>query len=165
MINRGSEKGVGSSIMSIDIIHDRGRGPEIVGTRITVYDLLPYFLEPDTTEAFICRIYDFLTPQQVAAARAYVLNHFEAVMAEHQRIEAHCGRQPARRGRAFRADTCRFREFPATASRAGAKRVNGIRCARNGEWRNRPGPVPDVPRMARPAGFIRRGGVLTCAGY
>ena len=74
--------------MSVDIIHDRGRGPEIVGTRITVYDLLPYFLEPDTTEALICRIYDFLTPQQVAAARAYVLNHFEAVMAEHERIEA-----------------------------------------------------------------------------
>jgi len=73
--------------MSIDVIHDRGRGPEIVGTRITVYDLLPYFLEPDTTEALICRIYDFLTPQQVAAARAYVLNHFQAVMAEHQRIE------------------------------------------------------------------------------
>ena len=74
--------------MSIDIIQDRGRGPEIVGTRITVYDLLPYFLESDTTEALICRIYDFLTPQQVAAARAYVLNHFETVTAEHQRIEA-----------------------------------------------------------------------------
>jgi uncharacterized protein (DUF433 family) len=73
--------------MSIDIIHDRGRGPEIVGTRITVYNLLPYFLEPDTTEALICRIYG-LSPEQVAAARAYVLNDFEAVMAVHQRIEA-----------------------------------------------------------------------------
>ncbi|MGO8690075.1 MAG: hypothetical protein ACLQLG_10610 [Thermoguttaceae bacterium] len=74
--------------MNTDVIHDRGRGPEIVGTRITVYNLLPYFLEPDTTEALICQIYDSLAPQQVAAARAYVLNHFEAVMAEHHRIEA-----------------------------------------------------------------------------
>ncbi len=77
--------------MAIDIIHDRGRGPEIVGTRITVYNLLPYFLEPDTTEALICRIYG-LSPEQVAAARAYVLNHFEGVTAMHQRIEA---RNPA----------------------------------------------------------------------
>ncbi len=74
--------------MSTEIIHDRGRGPEIVGTRITVYDLLPYFLEPDTTEALICRIYDFLTPLRVAAARAYVLKHFDEVVAEHRRIEA-----------------------------------------------------------------------------
>ena len=27
------------------IIHDRGRGPELVGTRTTVYDVIPYWLD------------------------------------------------------------------------------------------------------------------------
>jgi uncharacterized protein (DUF433 family) len=73
--------------MATDLIQDRGRGPEIVGTRITVYNLLSNFLGPTATEASICRIYD-LTPQQVAAARAYVLNNPETVLAEHLRIDA-----------------------------------------------------------------------------
>jgi uncharacterized protein (DUF433 family) len=69
-----------------NLIHDRGRGPEIVGTRITVYTLLPDFLDPTVTEAAICRNYE-LTPEQVAAARAYVLNNADAVLARHLRIE------------------------------------------------------------------------------
>ncbi len=73
--------------MTSDLIHDRGRGPELVGTRITVYDLLVHFLEPDDTEAYICKLYD-LTPEQVAAARAYVLNNPEPVLARHLEIEA-----------------------------------------------------------------------------
>src|ERR1700674_5508666 len=73
--------------MATDLIHDRGRGPEIVGTRITVYNLLSDFLDPTATEASICRIYD-LTPEQVAAARAYVLNNPDTVLAEHLRIDA-----------------------------------------------------------------------------
>ena len=73
--------------MATDLIHDRGRGPEIVGTRITVYNLLPHFLDPAATECTIGRLYD-LTPEQVAAARAYVLNHPDAVLAEHLKIEA-----------------------------------------------------------------------------
>jgi uncharacterized protein (DUF433 family) len=73
--------------MATDLIQDRGRGPEIVGTRVTVYNLLADFLDPSATEASICRIYD-LTPEQVAAARAYVLNNPDTVLAEHLRIEA-----------------------------------------------------------------------------
>ncbi len=69
-----------------NLIHDRGRGPEIVGTRITVYNLLPYFLDPTVTEAYLCRMYE-LTPEQVAAARAYVLNHADTVLARHLEIE------------------------------------------------------------------------------
>lgn len=55
--------------MGSDLIHDRGRGPEIVGTRITVYNLLPYFLDETATEAFLCRPYK-LTPAVAYAARA-----------------------------------------------------------------------------------------------
>jgi uncharacterized protein (DUF433 family) len=73
--------------MANDLIHDRGRGPEIVGTRITVYNLLPDFLDATATEASICRVYD-LTPEQVAAARAYVLNNPDTILARHLDIEA-----------------------------------------------------------------------------
>jgi uncharacterized protein (DUF433 family) len=73
--------------MAADLIHDRGRGPEIVGTRITVYNLLPHFLDATATEESIARLYD-LTPEQVAAARAYALNHADTVLAEHLKIEA-----------------------------------------------------------------------------
>ncbi len=73
--------------MANDLIRDRGRGPEIRGTRITVYNLLPHFLDPTETESYICRVYD-LTAEQVAAARAYVLNHPDEVLAQHLKIEA-----------------------------------------------------------------------------
>lgn len=72
--------------MTTDLIQDRGRGPEIVGTRMTVYNLLSDFLDPTATEASICRIYG-LTPEQVASARAYVLNNPDTVLAEHLKIE------------------------------------------------------------------------------
>lgn len=73
--------------MGNSLIHDRGRGPELIGTRITVYNLLPDFLDPTITESQICRVYE-LTPEQVAAARAYVLNNADTVIAEHLKIEA-----------------------------------------------------------------------------
>jgi len=73
--------------MPDNVIHDRDRGPEIVGTRITVYNLLIDFLDPTATEAYICRMYH-LTPEQVAAARAYILNNPDTVFAEHLKIEA-----------------------------------------------------------------------------
>ena len=50
------------------MIHDRGRGPEIVGTRITVYNVLSYFLDPADTEDSIATLYD-PTARQVTAAR------------------------------------------------------------------------------------------------
>jgi uncharacterized protein (DUF433 family) len=63
------------------LIQDQGCGPEITGTRITVYHLLQSFLDPTVTEEEICRIYD-LTPLQVAAARAYVLSNPDTVRRE-----------------------------------------------------------------------------------
>jgi uncharacterized protein (DUF433 family) len=72
--------------MGDEMIHNRGRGPEIVGTRTTIYQLLPYFLDSAVTEAYIATLYD-LTAEQVAAARAYVLNHADSVLANHMKIE------------------------------------------------------------------------------
>ena len=68
-------------------IHDRGCGPEIEGTRITIDNLLPHFLDPDAIRASIGRPYD-LTPAQVAAVRAYILSQPDVVLDRHLQIEA-----------------------------------------------------------------------------
>ncbi len=100
--------------MESDLIHDRGRGPEIVGTRITVYNLLPNFLDSTATEAYICQLYE-LTPEQVAAARAYVLNHADTVLAKHLEIEAKIslGNSPEliERSKKTHADFMRFKNW------------------------------------------------------
>jgi hypothetical protein len=99
-----------------DLIHDRGRGPELVGTRITVQDLFPYFLDPTVTEAFVCKLYE-LTPEQVAAARAYVLNHPDSMLAQHLRVEARMaeGNPPEgiEQARLLHATFLRFKEWVA----------------------------------------------------
>lgn len=73
--------------MPNEMIHNRGCGPEIIGTRITVYNLLPYFLDAAVTEDSIAVRYDLAT-EQVAAARAYALNNANAVLKRHAEIEA-----------------------------------------------------------------------------
>jgi uncharacterized protein (DUF433 family) len=65
---------------------DELQGPEIVGTRLTVYHLLDSFLDPGVTESEVCRVYQ-LSPEQVAAARAFVLRNPETVLAQHLKIE------------------------------------------------------------------------------
>lgn len=72
--------------MSADLIHDRGRGPEIVGTRITIYNLLPYLLDASMTEKELADLYG-LSVEQIAAARAHILNHADTVLARHREIE------------------------------------------------------------------------------
>ncbi len=105
------------------VIHDRGRGPEIAGTRITVYNLLQSFLDPQATEEEICRIYG-LTPSQVAAARAYVLSNPDTVLAEHLKIEQRlaAGNPPEVREQAERAKATfqSFKEWLAEKEATGA---------------------------------------------
>ena len=72
--------------MATDVIPERICGPEIPGTRFTVYHLLPYFLDPTATEEYICRV-NSLTPEQVATARAYVFKNPDEVLAQHLKIE------------------------------------------------------------------------------
>jgi len=114
--------------MATELIHDRGRGPEIVGTRITVYNLLPHFLDPTATEDAIARLYD-LTAEQVAAARAYILTHPDTVLAEHLRIEARmaAGNPPEviEQAKQTRATFLHFQEWLAERERAEAAPENG----------------------------------------
>jgi uncharacterized protein (DUF433 family) len=67
-------------------IIDRGRGPEIAGTRITVYDVLDYYktgwhrdMIADTLE---------LSSQQVEVAIRYIEDHRDEVMEVYERILA-----------------------------------------------------------------------------
>jgi uncharacterized protein (DUF433 family) len=110
--------------MATDLIQDRGRGPEIVGTRITVYNLLPHFLDATVTEGSIARLYG-LTAEQVGAARAYVLNNPDTVLAEHLRIEARmaAGNPPEviEKAKQTRAAFLSFKQWLAERERAAAE--------------------------------------------
>lgn len=106
--------------MDDNLIHDRGRGAEIVGTRITVLDLLPYFLDPSATEAYICRV-NGLSAEQVAAARAHVLLHADTVLADHLEIEARiaAGNPPSviEKAKQTHEDFVKFRQWLAERDR------------------------------------------------
>lgn len=117
-------------------IQDRGRGPEIAGTRITVYNLLTSFLDPTVTEGEICRVYS-LSPEQVAAARAYVLSNPETVLAEHLKIEERmaAGNPPEVRQQAERARST-FRSFKEWLAEREATSLE------DGDAGQRPGRLP-----------------------
>ncbi len=129
--------------MPTDLIHERGRGPELVGTRVTVYNLLPHFLDPAMTEAEICRFYE-LTPEQVAAARAYILNNAEPVLAEHLKIEARmaAGNPPdvIAKAKETHATFLRFKDWLAQREECAAKQRNQE--ATSGGGRNGPREFP-----------------------
>jgi uncharacterized protein (DUF433 family) len=66
---------------SNDVIIDRGRGPEIRGTRITVYSIIDYLLEgwpPDRIAAWLD-----LSSREVEAAIAYIREHDIEVLKEY----------------------------------------------------------------------------------
>jgi uncharacterized protein (DUF433 family) len=71
-------------------IIDRGRGPEIAGTRITVYDILDYHKQGwhHTRIAATLR----LSSAQVLAAVRYIEEHKEEVLANYQKILDRCAR-------------------------------------------------------------------------
>jgi len=68
------------------VIINRGRGPEIAGTRITVYDVLDYSTKGyhPTIIASLFRV----SSQQVEAALEYIDAHKDEVMAEYRQMLA-----------------------------------------------------------------------------
>jgi len=121
--------------MTTDLIHDRGRGPELVGTRITVYNLLPYFLDVTATEAYICRAYS-LTAEQVAAARAYILNNPDTVLAQHLKIEERIAKgnppEVAEKAKEIHALFLRFKEWVTERNREDEQEREAARAANGG---------------------------------
>jgi uncharacterized protein (DUF433 family) len=74
-------------------IHDRGRGPELKGTRITVYDIIPYRLGGCTPEQIVETLaLSYITPGHIEALFRYMDDHRDEVMAVHRRIEERIAR-------------------------------------------------------------------------
>jgi uncharacterized protein (DUF433 family) len=74
-------------------IIDRGRGPEIAGTRITIYDVMDYWTAGWHCEQ-IAGLFR-LPPDDIQAAIAYIEAHKAEVLTEYQRILArHSQAQP-----------------------------------------------------------------------
>jgi uncharacterized protein (DUF433 family) len=71
-------------------IIDRGRGPEIKGTRITVYDILDYYTQDWHHTTIAARLQ--LSSAEVLVAIAYIEAHKEEVMANYQKILDRCAR-------------------------------------------------------------------------
>jgi uncharacterized protein (DUF433 family) len=67
-------------------IIDRGRGPEVAGTRITVYDLLDYYTEGMQRDMIAVTL--SLSSLQVEAAIRYIDEHRDEVMAEYEEMLA-----------------------------------------------------------------------------
>jgi uncharacterized protein (DUF433 family) len=66
------------------IIIDRGRGPEIRGTRITVYDVVDYWKDGWRYDQIAGLLP--LPPNEIQAAIAYIKEHEQEVMAEYRVI-------------------------------------------------------------------------------
>jgi uncharacterized protein (DUF433 family) len=72
------------------VIIDRGRGPELAGTRTTVYDVIPY-LEAGRSANYIAAAMGHST-RQIEALIHYIEEHREEVMAVHRQIEERIAR-------------------------------------------------------------------------
>ena len=67
-------------------IIDRGRGPEVAGTRITVYDVLDYHKHGWHRDMIAVTLE--LSSQQVEAAIHYIEEHRDEVMADYEEMLA-----------------------------------------------------------------------------
>jgi uncharacterized protein (DUF433 family) len=77
---------------AIEII-DRGRGPQLSTSRITVQDLVPY-LQQHFTHEQIQEIMPSLSVAEIEAVERYVRDNYQAVMEQDRRI---CERAAARK--------------------------------------------------------------------
>jgi uncharacterized protein (DUF433 family) len=71
-------------------IIDRGRGPELAGIRITVFDIIPY-LKAGRSPTYIAAVLG-LSTDEVLALMQYIEEHKEEVMAENAKIEERIAR-------------------------------------------------------------------------
>ena len=69
---------------AIEIV-DRGRGPQLSTSRITVQDLVPY-LQRKCSHEQILEIMPVLTVEEIETVERYVQDNYEAVMEQDRRI-------------------------------------------------------------------------------
>jgi uncharacterized protein (DUF433 family) len=65
-------------------IIDRGRGPEVEGTRVTVYRIMDFVREGSSVERIATELH--LTEEQVHVALDYIAAHRRTVEAEYEKI-------------------------------------------------------------------------------
>lgn len=76
-----------------NVIINRGRGPQIAGSRITVYDIL-YESQEGLSPAEIAELFS-LQKEQIEAALQYIDEHREQVLEDYRRIrERHARGNP-----------------------------------------------------------------------
>ena len=78
---------------TIEIV-DRGRGPQLSTSRITVQDLLPYYREGASNEE-IKRWIPSLTDEEIAVLKDYICSHLEEVIQSEKDIKAYHDRMRA----------------------------------------------------------------------
>jgi uncharacterized protein (DUF433 family) len=76
---------------SIEIV-DRGRGPQLSTSRITVQDMVPYFQEGCSCDE-IMRWIPTITPEEIAVVEVYYREHQAVLDEEDQRIRAYVAEQ------------------------------------------------------------------------
>ncbi len=76
------------------LMHDRGRGPELRGTRITIYDLIPYLESPGYRDETMLEVWP-ISREQLEALKQYISDHREKAMAKNAEIDARHARQRA----------------------------------------------------------------------
>jgi uncharacterized protein (DUF433 family) len=76
----------------IEIV-DRGRGPQLSTSRITVQDLLPYFQQQWSHEQ-ILEVMPVLSEDELLVVERFVQDHYEEIMEQDRRIrERNAGRK------------------------------------------------------------------------
>lgn len=75
-------------------IVDRGRGPQLSTSRITVQDLLPYYREGASNDE-IRRWIPSLTDDEIAVLKEYIRDHYEEVLQAEKEIKAYHDRMRA----------------------------------------------------------------------
>jgi uncharacterized protein (DUF433 family) len=120
-----SDEKVTVVLVDAEIIN-RGRGPEIKGTRVTVYDVLDYVLDCWPQK----RIADWfnVTVPQVEAAVEYIQEHTIEVLTDYIKIleRAQRGNSPEVQAR-LAANHARFLELKREISEVEARAKNEIR--------------------------------------
>jgi uncharacterized protein (DUF433 family) len=107
-------------------IIDRGRGPEIAGSRITVYDVLAETQAGATPEQLAGEW--GLQVEQIQAALCYIEEHREEVLADYRDIQArHARGNPPEIQAKMEASHARFLERVEELRRQRAQGVNGAR--------------------------------------
>src|SRR5215475_2449469 len=69
-------------------IVDRGRGPQLSTSRITVQDLVPYFQKKWTYEQIMVAM-PVLTVEEIQVVERYIEENRDAVLEQDRRIKAH----------------------------------------------------------------------------